>query len=195
MHHHAPPHTTAAARARPRRARASSADADAPAAPRPPSPPSRAQVQIALVSLVWYAVLGPLAEAMQHGTKPWSQSHYINEFIGVASGECLSKPPKINYIVLCICMTIAIGVRAPWCVATARVAAYVGHPPRAPRAARAARRQMETIDRVFIVALCMVAVGIALSILTSIMPAAPSEGESMRAGQSRDEGGRSAEMR
>ncbi|KAG8459657.1 hypothetical protein KFE25_001013 [Diacronema lutheri] len=121
------------------------------------------KVQIALVSLVWYAVLGPLAEAMQHGTKPWSQSHYINEFIGVASGECLSKPPKINYIVLCICMTIAIG--------------------------------METIDRVFIVALCMVAVGIALSILTSIMPAAPSEGESMRAGQSRDEGGRSAEMR
>lgn len=70
------------------------------------------KIQIALVSLVWYAILGPLAEARQHGVKPWSQSHYINEFIGVASGECLSKPPKVNYIVLCICMLIAIGVRA-----------------------------------------------------------------------------------
>lgn len=67
--------------------------------------------QVALVALLWYAVLGPLAEARQHGMKPWSQSHYMAEFIGLASGECLSKPPKINYILLCICMLIAIGVR------------------------------------------------------------------------------------
>jgi hypothetical protein len=69
------------------------------------------KVQVALVALFWYAIIGPVAEAMQHGTKPWSQSHYINEFIAVAQGECVGKPPKIYYVVLCICMLIAIGVR------------------------------------------------------------------------------------
>ncbi|KAJ1619701.1 hypothetical protein T492DRAFT_1083503 [Pavlovales sp. CCMP2436] len=68
------------------------------------------KIQIALVAMLWYAILGPVAEAMQHGTKPWTQSHYLNEFIAVAQGECVGKPPKLNYIVLSISMLIAIGV-------------------------------------------------------------------------------------
>jgi hypothetical protein len=91
------------------------------------------KVQVALVSLFWYAIVGPVAEAMQHGTKPLSQSHYINEFIAVAQGECVGKPPKINYVVMCVCVLVAIGV------SRAR--------PRALRACRAAGRRAHAFSK------------------------------------------------
>lgn len=155
------------------------------------------KVQIALVSLFWYAILGPVAEAMQHGTKPLSQSHYINEFIAVAQGECVGKPPKINYVVMCVCVLVAIGVsrarghgRRERATLRGRQAGHRPRPARGERSGRTAHRpsgnappprrcapQVETMGEVFMIGLAQLGVGIILTIVVSIVPCAPKESE------------------
>lgn len=83
--------------------------------------------QIALAALAWYGVLGPIAEAMQHGSKPYALSHYLNVCISVSKGECGGKPPKLNYMMLCVGMLVAIGV----CAAARQRAARHARPRRA----------------------------------------------------------------
>jgi len=66
--------------------------------------------QISLAALGWYGILGPIAEAMQHGSKPYTLTHYLNVCISVSKGQCGGNPPKINYMMLCIGMLVAVGV-------------------------------------------------------------------------------------
>lgn len=68
--------------------------------------------QIALAALVWYAMLGPVAEAMQHDSASEGNRHYLGACLSASQGECGGKVPRINYLVLCIGLILAIGVRA-----------------------------------------------------------------------------------
>lgn len=80
--------------------------------------------QIALAALAWYAVLGPVAEAMQSKPGQSSSTRYLAACVSASQAECGGQVPKINYLVLCIPLLIAIGVRA-----AAAAAAPASRPP------------------------------------------------------------------
>jgi hypothetical protein len=68
--------------------------------------------QIALAALVWYGLLGPVAEAMQHSTGSNGSRQYLSACVSTSQGECGGGVPRINYVVLCLGLVLAIGVRA-----------------------------------------------------------------------------------
>ncbi|KAG8465350.1 hypothetical protein KFE25_002657 [Diacronema lutheri] len=65
--------------------------------------------QVALAALAWYAVLGPIAEAMQHTP---GESRFLIGCLSASQAQCGGRVPKVNYLLLCIPLLVAIGVEA-----------------------------------------------------------------------------------